>query len=122
MIKRICLLLTFIIGFYGCSEEPRKPENLISEGKYVTLLVELQLVRSYGENAKVDSTTVDSLTSKIYTRYSITEEQFQESHNYYQHFPEDQKKRVARAIEQLKKELVTENDTTAMPDSVQNPE
>lgn len=118
MIKRICLLAIFIGGIWGCSEEPEKPEDLISEGKYVSLLVEMQLVRSYGENAKTDSTTIDSLTSEVYTKYAVTEEQFDKTHNYYQHYPKEQKKRVDRAIEQLKQELVTKEDTTVKADTV----
>lgn len=113
MIKQICLLATIAIGYYGCSSTPEKPDNHIPESKYVDLIVELQLVRTYAENADTDSTTVDSLISEVYDKYDITEKQFQQNHQYYQQFPKKQKERVENAIEQLKMELVTERDTAS---------
>ncbi len=88
------------------------------------MLVELQLVRSYGENTQVDTTIIDSLTTEVYNKYDVSAQQFQQSHTYYQHFPKEQKARVEKAIEQLKMELVTRSDTTdttSQADSLQRP-
>ena len=113
MAKRIGALILLVAGMWGCSTGPEKPDNLIPEKKYISLLVELQLVRSFAENAQTEIATVDSLSSEVYDRYSVTSEQFIASHNYYQKFPEEQKERVERAIEQLKMDLVTETDSSA---------
>lgn len=118
MIKRIGLLMIFAIGFWGCDSGPKKPKNIVPENKYVQLLVELQLIRSYSENAETDSATVDSLTSEVYEKYGVSREQFHKSHNYYQHFPKKQKVRIEQAIEKLKMELVTKQDSTQRPDSI----
>lgn len=117
------MLCIFLGGIIGCSTAPEEPDNLIPEKKYVNLLVELQLVRSYGENTRVDSTTIDSLTSEVYEKYEISSEQFRKSHQFYQHFPKKQKNRVDRAIEKLKMELVTEPaDTTSKIDTLRRDE
>lgn len=106
------MLALLLMGYAGCSTPPEKPDNPIPDSTYVDLLVELQLIRSFAENTNTDSATVDSLASEVYEKYGITEKQFQLNHRYYERFPEAQKKRVGRAIEQLKMELVTSQDTT----------
>jgi len=103
----ITLLLFLLIG---CMGNPQKPDHLIPEKKYIDLLVELQLVRSFADNATTDSTTVDSLTKAVYKKYGVTAQQFHNSHEYYQQFPEKQKERVDKAIEELKMDQV--EDTT----------
>jgi len=112
MAKRLCVAGIILLVTFGCSSTPEKPEGLIPEKKYTTLLVELQLVRSYGENTQVDSTIIDSLTAEVYNKYEVSAQQFKQSHTYYQHFPKKQKARVEKAIEKLKMELVTRSDTT----------
>ena len=74
-------------------------------------MVELQLVRSYGETNSLDSLTVDSLTDEVFKKYEITDSVFVQSHNYYQQFPKKQQKRIEKAIEQLKMDQVA--DTTS---------
>jgi hypothetical protein len=123
ILARCVASIIFLLGITGCSSSPEKPQNLVSEDTYTAMLVELQLVRSYGENAKVDSTEIDSLTAEVYNKYDVSTQQFQQSHGYYQHFPKKQKVRVENAIEQLKMELVTRSDTTdstnVTPDSLE---
>ncbi|TYP92715.1 protein of unknown function (DUF4296) [Fodinibius salinus] len=109
--KRIIVSAVLLWALGSCSSTPEKPTNLIPEDRYITLLIEKQLVRTYTEFNKTDSTKIDSLANAIYEQYDITEEQFQDSHHYYQQFPEEQKKRISRAIEQLKQELVTDQKT-----------
>ncbi len=74
-------------------------------------MVELQLVRSYGENNSLDSLIVDSLTDEVFQKYEITDSVFVQSHNYYQQFPKKQQKRIEKAIERLKMDQVA--DTTS---------
>lgn len=102
------VLLVFFLA--GCSDVPQKPNNLIDEDTYTDLLIELQLIRSYGEHADTDSTTIDSLTTEVFQKYEVTRELFRESHQYYQQFPAEQKMRTEKAIEQLKMDNVEEDD------------
>lgn len=105
---RIILLLVI---FAGCSNSVQQPDSLIPEEKYISLLAELQLVRSYAENASTDSLSTDSLITVIFNKYNTSNAVFTESHNYYQQFPKDQKERINKAIELLKMDRV-ESDTT----------
>lgn len=108
-------LILLLLASVSCSEQSHKPEQLISENQYISLLVELQLIRSYAENSQTDSTTVDSLTSEVFKRYNVSPEQFQTSHTYYQQFPKEQKRRIEKAIERLKIDQVV--DTTQTSDT-----
>lgn len=96
-------------------QEPQKPTQLVAEDKYIDLLVELQLLRSYGDSKETDSLTIDSLTSVIFDQYNVSDEVFWTSHNYYQKFPAKQKKRVEEAIDRLKMDKVsnTARDTAS---------
>lgn len=110
------LILLLFLSVLGCSDDPSKPEVLIKEDKYIDLMVELQLVRSYGETNSLDSLTVDSLTDEVFQKYETTDSVFVQTHNYYQQFPENQQKRIEKGIERLKMDQVsdtTKKDTTA---------
>ncbi len=75
-------------------------------------MVELQLVRTYGENAEVDTASIDSLKNEVLRSYGESLETFRTSHQYYQQFPQEQKKRIEKAIELLKMDRVAEEDST----------
>lgn len=102
------LLIGMLLG--GCERE-KTPPGLIEEQVYIDLLVELQLLKSYRQSIPADSSQIDSLKNSIYARYQVTEEQFRMSHNFYQEDPEEQKRRVDMAIEQLRMDQV-ESDST----------
>jgi len=102
--------LLLLVGCMG-NDTPEKPRNLIPEDTYVSLLAELQLIRSYQQNAPVDSLIIDSLTTAAYQKYEVSEGLFQESHKYYQQFPKEQKERIQEAIEQLQMDQVAEADS-----------
>lgn len=106
---RFFIIFLLLFSLAGCSGDPQKPNNLIDEETYTDLLVELQLIRSYGENADTDSTTIDSLTTEVFQKHEVTRESFRESHQYYQQFPQEQKIRTENAIERLKMDNVEEN-------------
>lgn len=113
MILRIFLYTLSIFILASCSDDHQKPDNLIDEDTYTDLMIELQLIRSYGENAETDSTTIDSLTSGVFQKYDVSAEAFLESHEYYEHFPEQQKARTEEAIERLKMDQVENTDIPA---------
>lgn len=110
MSQRLLIVVLLLVSLANCSDNPQKPDNLIDEEKYTDLLIELQLIRSYGENAKTDSTTIDSLTKEVFNKYEVTRESFKVSHQYYQQFPQEQKNRAEKAIERLKMDNVVESD------------
>lgn len=111
------LLLLFTTLVTSCTESPEKPSQLIPEEKYIDLLVELQLVRSYAQNMAADSTTVDSLTNEVFTKYDVTSNSFRESHTYYQEFPKQQRDRIDEAMERLKMDHVEDTtDTSGRPE------
>lgn len=102
LVISLLLILTLTAG---CMEKDNPP-NLIEEDTYINMLAELQLVKSYRQDFAADSSKVDSLTNLIYKKYNVTEEQFRESHNFYQEDPLEQKKRVDMAIERLRMDEV----------------
>lgn len=112
------LLSPFIV--LGCSDKPSKPDNLISEEKYIDLMVELQLVRSYGETMQADSSTVDSLTSEVFRKYETSDSLFQISHDYYQQFPQEHQFQIENAIEKLKMDQVANEQEQSPRDSLRN--
>lgn len=104
-------LCAFILA--SCGQDSQKPKNVIAEDTYIDLLVELQLVRSYAQNAPTDSLVIDSLTNRVFEKYEISGKTFWESHNYYQKFPKKQKTRIDKAIERLKMDQVTASSDTS---------
>jgi len=99
-------LLLVLLLWSSCDSNPQKPKQLIEEDQYINLIVELQLVRSFGENADTDSLTVDSLKHQVLQKYDVKYTEFWESHQYYQKFPQEQKERIEQAIERLKMDQV----------------
>lgn len=110
MARRYCLVVLLLLSVIvaGCSESPERPEMLIGEETYISLLVELQLVRTYAETDRMDEAGADSLRHIIFREYGVSDSAFWESHKYYQQFPQEQKKRVEEAIEQLRKDRMEE--------------
>ncbi|SHE91818.1 protein of unknown function [Fodinibius roseus] len=108
MVRWYCLVILLSGLVAGCSESPEKPEMLIDEDTYISLLVELQLVRTYSETDRMDEAAADSLRDTIFREYGVPDSAFWESHKYYQQFPADQKKRVEEAIERLRKDRMEE--------------
>ncbi|WP_372633710.1 DUF4296 domain-containing protein [Fodinibius sp.] len=113
MIRRYCLVILLSALAAGCSESPEKPEILVDEETYISLLVELQLVRTYSETDRMDEAAADSLRDKIFREYGVSDSAFWESHEYYQQFPQAQKKRVEEAIERLRKDRMEDPDRPA---------
>lgn len=107
------------IAFWGalmvsCGAGTEPPENLIKEDKYIDLLIELQLLKSYQAISNIDSTTADSLLRAVFKKYGVTEKQFKKSHEYYQGRLEKQIERIDQAIDRLRKDRIHRPDTTAV--------
>ncbi len=125
----VALLWVSINGCLGPDKIP-KPENLIPEDQYIDLMVEMQHITTY-RDAQPDSIRADSLKAILYNRYKVTEEQFLESHTYYQKHVDGQLARVDEALKRLKNEkqiirahidsvraLKTQQDQTQQKDSL----
>lgn len=95
----------------GAADRPAPPDSLLPEETYVNLLVELQLLRSYARTLP-DSVGTDSLQAAIFQRYDVDAGRFRLSHNYYQKNLEAQKKRIDRAIEELRRDQVRPQEST----------
>ena len=116
--KGFYLVVTILLFWSGCNDSPQKPDPLVAEDTYTTLLVELQLVRSYQETGQADSVGADSLRQQIFDKYKVSASTFWDSHNYYQRFPKEQKKRIEKAIEELRMDRVA--DTTRASERSRN--
>lgn len=115
MTNRCLVIILLVCGLLGCSDAPEKPEHLISEQKYIDILIEKQLLRTLNKYARTDSVEADSLRKAISKKYDITDKQFMDSHAYYQQFTEEQEKRIDKAIDKLKEQLRLRKTT---PDSM----
>lgn len=114
--RTTAILLCIWLAAFGCSNN--KPSDLISEDKYIDLMVELQLLQSYQKHQQPDSTTVDSLREVIFQRYGITESRFEQSHQYYQdHNIRNQRDRIGKAVEALRKDRIAGQDSAASQDT-----
>jgi hypothetical protein len=96
----------------SCFNQDDRPADLLPEGTYIDLMVELQLLQSYQERQRPDSTKADSLRQAIFEKYGASEEHFSESHRYYQEDVEAQRERISQAIEKLRKDRISAADTT----------
>lgn len=117
---RICFLLTASLTLLpACSSEKKPPENLIKEDIYIDLLIELQLLSSYQKIIPADSVDIDSLTTVVFEKYSVSEKQFRNSHEYYQLQIKEQKQRIIKAIDRLKMEQVTEEKRDTLTERIE---
>lgn len=111
-------LFIVCICLAGCQQYNPKPPDLIPQNKYINLLIELQLLKSYQIVQDPDSATVDSLRHAIFSKYGTTKKQFLRSHTYYKRNVKQQAKRIKKAIERLKQDREVQKDSLAQQDSL----
>lgn len=105
-------VFSLVLTAAGCND--KTPPHLIAEDTYIDLMVELQLLESYVSFNQPDSLTIDSLRNEIFRHYEVTENQFTTSHKYYQdHDIRAQRDRIGKAIEALRKDKMTGQDSVA---------
>ena len=105
-VQVLCLLLFSVISGSGCGEKGHipKPENLISENRYIKLMVEVQLLDAYLYTT--DSlANFDSLKLAMFDHYQVTEEQYRRSNAYYQSNINAQIVRLDSVQQILKREI-----------------
>jgi hypothetical protein len=88
-----------------------QPANLLPGDTYVNLLIELQLLESYGDQQHPGSQIVDSLRQIIFKKYGTTKQQFQKSNIYYSQHIDQQNKRIQEAIDRLRKDHISSQDS-----------
>ncbi len=106
------LILLISLGGFACSNENQPPDNLIDEDIYINLLIELQLLKSYQTQNFSNSATLDSLKQRIFEKYEINKKRFQRSHQFYQNNIEKQTQRIDDAIERLRKDRISSQDSS----------
>lgn len=86
----ILVLFALLILFTGCKSKKQvmeKPDNLINRITLVNILAESYMIESYLQMVPYDSIGKDELARQYYkdlfTRYKITNEQFESSIAYY---------------------------------------
>lgn len=113
--KHLVGVVIFLLFTVACEDSPQRPDQLVPEEKYISLLVEMQLVRSYEDTGHIDSLYADSLRDKVFEEYGVSSDAFWDSHLYYQKFPEEQKERIDEAIERLQMDQVEDTAQTNRP-------
>ncbi|NGP77078.1 DUF4296 domain-containing protein [Balneolaceae bacterium YR4-1] len=107
----LSVIFVFVVFWFAGCNQNSSPSAVIGEEKYIDLMVELQLFRSYIRTVPSDSATIDSLQTEIFNKYNVTREEFRKSHQYYQQQYVQQKERIDRAIEQLRMDQVQSDST-----------
>ncbi|RNC85913.1 MAG: DUF4296 domain-containing protein [Balneola sp.] len=100
----LAVSLLFAVAL-ACVEQEQVPlpDDLIEEGTYIQLLVELQLLDAIAFTSS-DSLDLDTLMSELFLYYNIEEEQFLNSHKYYQSRSDEHIARLDSALNIIKKE------------------
>ncbi|GGH67859.1 MAG: DUF4296 domain-containing protein [Bacteroidetes bacterium] len=71
------------------SHRPDKPDNLISEKKMTSMLLDVHLIEGARSGVRVlgDSANVDVYYQGLFKKYDVTQGQFDTSFQYYSHYP-----------------------------------
>lgn len=96
--QRISLLLIIFIFILSCSNEPAIPED-----KFLKVYVDLLILQ---DTTSVQSLSLDSMKTIVFSRHNITSDQYEETINYYNTYPEKWEAFFDKAIayaEELKK-------------------
>ena len=99
----LVIILAAVLSGCDGKELVSKPENLIPEEKYVKVITELQLLDSWVYTSE-EISNPDSIMLEIFTFYGVTNEQFEQSHAYYQSKPQEHSARIDSALKILEKE------------------
>lgn len=105
--------IVFVIGalLFSCSNDNRKPDNLIDEQKMSEMLVRIHLAESKSSNSMLPSDSAifyyKTLEDSIFTKYGVSKEQYIESYMYYMKNVEKMDKIYTRVIDSLSMREVT---------------
>lgn len=119
--KQLLVVLFFCVSFLGCNEktEIEPPISLIDEATYIDVYIELHLFNAMVE--AVDTVkNQDSLMTELFSKYSITESIFRESHAFYQSQTLLQQIRLDTATARLARALEALNETRLLQPTQQD--
>lgn len=106
------ILICLVFGVLLACEEKEvipKPESLLPEDTYISIIVELQLLDAL-TFTNADSSFTDSIRVELFKYYEISEAQFIESNSYYQSNVGTHIARIDSAIKAIKAESTIINN------------
>jgi len=99
-------LFLFLLIFSAVScNDPERPEDLVDEDIYVEIFTELVIIQQLNDE-QLGPVSREYLIEQVYDKYSVSEDQFNRSHYYFQRQPDRQIDR----IEQVESRIKTERD------------
>lgn len=99
---RVILLISLLLYSISC-DNGDKPEDLIEEDRYVSIFSQLLVLNQITDD-QLGPVSRDSLVEQVFEQYSITEDRFNRSHNFYQRNPEKQIEVINKVENNLKSE------------------
>lgn len=94
-------LLFFLTIGLACSE--KTPEYLLDEETYIMIFAELAVIDQYDPNL-LKNRSKEDLRKLVFETYSVTAEDFRQSHQYYELNIEEQIRRVEEVNNRLREE------------------
>ena len=94
----IIFILATTLFFSSCGD-PTAPEDLLEEDRYITVFSELLVINQI-EQEQLDGVSREYLKEQVFDKHSVTREQFERTHRYYQQKPEQHLQRLDK-IEDL---------------------
>lgn len=110
------VLVLLLVGVFACQEGDPSSEEIIPEGEFVELMVEIQLIEAYCQNRYVDPKKFDELLHRSVDSILVTEgyskEQFEASFDFYSRKPEKMFRVYESVLEKINELQIQENSTS----------
>ena len=103
--KKSSLVILALLFLVHC-EEPKPPEQVIDEQTYEKMFIEFAIIDQMDEKLRGDKSR-EELRQMIFDAYSVSEQEFEISHRYY----EDQLDAQIERSEEINLQLRAERDT-----------
>lgn len=102
---RSLYVLLFMLPMMICvsCNDKEAPENLIEEDVYIKIFSQLVIINQM-QDEQLDDISREYLIGQVYEEYDVTEDQFNQSHQYYQRQPDQQLERINQIEEKFKLE------------------
>ena len=88
---RVFSIIAITVVLFSCESKKEKPENILSDIKMASVMVDMQIIESALER-KVTVDTMYTYTShelygKVFQKHGVTEDNFKQSFDYYKQDP-----------------------------------
>ena len=105
MMKKIILMLCFIMTFFSCQNVAvEKPKKLIDEAVMVDILCDLSLMEAIKSQNIADSGNAINSSQYIYKKYKIDSIQFVQNNKFYASYVDNYKKMFEKVKARLENE------------------